>query len=139
MSPFSYRIWDIRNKRYLIGAETDDFVVTSAGQLCKLDLDNRDIYGVEDNYICQFFTGLFDKNKTKVYEGDIVYAKLNNAKYLVCFGEYEDDNDSKHYGYYIGREGKEVFQESIGDSDLFLEVIGNVYENSNLLWTTIKK
>ena len=85
------------------------------------------------------FTGLTDKNGKEIYEGDIVYAELNRFKYIVKLGRYfiynvDGDQDWQN-GFYIESKMHSKFDpyEGIGESDKFLVVIGNIYENSDLL------
>lgn len=93
------------------------------------------------------FTGLYDKNGKEIYEGDV--AKTYNGHITeVKYGEYRDaevlgaDED-----FYIGTGGEERYAigfyiQIVGTgeclsldsrTDLWLEVIGNVHENSSLI------
>lgn len=79
----------------------------------------------DDNFVIQQFTGLFDRNGKEIYEGDIIqynYPKNEkNNKVLVRWTTEEYDN---HPGFII----RDSF-EQYGD----YEVIGNIYENPDLL------
>ena len=67
------------------------------------------------------FTGLKDKNGKEIYEGDIVESEDGTAKYKVVF---ED-------GCF---EAKSLqLKEFYADVSRFQAVIGNIYENPNLL------
>lgn len=84
-----------------------------------VDLENR-------NYIFMQFTGLFDKNGKEIYEGDVI--KLDNEpNYYVIFEK----------GCFLGKEIKGwdsmVDNFPIGLQSQIGEVIGNVYENPDLL------
>src|SRR5690606_5526149 len=78
------------------------------------------------------FTGLCDKNGKEIYEGDI-YKKHNNI-YLVIY-----DNGFKWQKIYDSWLERNVFSDkrrsiiSEVDCSLFIEVIGNIYENPELL------
>jgi len=131
------RAWDVYNQRmvyepYLFENKPDY-------------LDNPEPYrfyetwqDVEDGigrlcYIMQF-TGLKDKNGKEIYEGDI-YLSFGGLKNIVEFNDgafgywvYPD----KSYKYFITFSENKHFEINNGVSNK-IEVIGNIYENSNLL------
>ncbi|EME7095341.1 hypothetical protein P5B29_000973 [Enterococcus faecium] len=75
-------------------------------------------------------TGLKDKNSVEIFEGDIVLA--DGMKKIVTFGEQRHEEDFGDFVYYIGFN---VYTK-MGYSSVIpveYEVIGNIWENSELL------
>ena len=104
---------------------------------CLLDVETWDAHVVMQ------FTGLKDKNRKEIYEGDIVREdyKRNDGtdighNWIIQFGEYDDSDlewGSPGLGFYA--ETSEDPERGI-QSILYLHnpgVIGNIYENPELL------
>lgn len=96
-------------------------------------IDTEKTYIKDEETIGQF-TGLYDKNKVPIYEGDIVRKEL--------FSDIKLDNRAYEYAkvmwieelaeyHLVNRKGKTLW--TIGDEKYNIEVIGNIYENSDLL------
>lgn len=93
------------------------------------------------------YTGLTDKNDTKIFEGDIVksprYVNSSEAWDIgtICFGEYKQPNNiSKikyvHQGFYIDWSSDDISRNMRScalSRNVNLEVIGNIHDNPELL------
>jgi len=84
------------------------------------------------------FTGLTDKNGKEIYEGDIFQCISGDGKTIMQGETYFDDGSFKmKYGYQkpIKDQRKDYFLSGdIGVSGaLLIEIIGNIYENPDLL------
>ena len=71
------------------------------------------------------FTGLTDKNGVKIFEGDIVTGYFNHEK-IVGYIFYGGDAQ-----FFIQRNG--IYGIGLDNSDCWLEVIGNIHDNPELL------
>lgn len=84
------------------------------------------------------YTGLKDKNGKKIFERDIVIA--HGTKFIIKFGSYRTQLFEKEYGSAIHTKQFGWYAESIENKTQCnlvvpndIEVIGNIYENKELL------
>ena len=88
---------------------------------------------VKEDTICQF-TGLHDKNGKEIYEGDIVKAPLLDPifgdviKDAFCNAEIRFNKGAFVVSYYKGEHN--IYIQDLCDK---IEVVGNIYDNKDLL------
>ena len=113
-----FRAWDEEGKRWI---NLDECVITIDGQIHSTS--GRNIHrNITDKVDVQQFTGLTDKNGKEIYEGDIVELNDRGVKRrsVVRFDIKDCDESCFHfrsYGWYVDE----------------IKVIGNIYENPELL------
>jgi uncharacterized phage protein (TIGR01671 family) len=127
MRDIKFRAWDKEKKMMIFpnDSKKEGLVLTYNGNLKIHDIDERDIiwfHKPEDKgIILMQYTGLKDKNGKEIYEGDILKLKCRDPiseewREWICPIEFRK-------GFYHPL----PFEEGI------IEVIGNIYENKELL------
>lgn len=88
----------------------------------------------EEPFILMQYTGLKDRNGVEIYEGDIVNKQYHNLSVLDGIGVVEmgtgDDSDGWAHGQWLGWKAGDSSLLDVAES---CEVIGNIYENKELL------
>lgn len=134
MREIKFRAWDKGTR--LITCESDGFVHT--GRFC-VRLDGR-IYDTNlpgknwgEEIVLMQYTGLKDKNGVEIYEGDIVKVDGDYEKMFEVSGV----NEIKFYcgSFMVGDYIKPLtyFVRAEDTSKSFMEIIGNIWENPELL------
>lgn len=92
-----------------------------------------DRYDIDPDTICQY-TGLKDKNGKKIFEGDIVSYDTGNSKRTngnIHEVVFETRGGSAYFG--IKLDEHETWQFCMEVPTKLMEVIGNIYDNPELL------
>ena len=130
------RVWIKRyNKIFTLDSLkwSDDKLIISAntpnGGLHNVWFDADELDNLSNVIHLMQFTGLFDKNGTPIYEGDIVKCKF-------CFGDNVCEVVEEKGCYWVSQKNKEIKDKA--HDNLYwhidgIEVLGNIYEHSNLL------
>lgn len=118
MRKIKFRAWDKLDKQMFAvkSLHIDNLVVRS---------DSLTFYSLDDVELMQY-TGLKDKNGVEIYEGDVLFHPLQGRRKV--FYPYSETVAS--YGL---RNIDNGFGSTLQDSHAVFEVIGNIYENEELL------
>ena len=137
MKPIKFRFWNKLAHRF---QPPSKYAIQGDGQCIGYDYEMMawdDPFDIEKSFIvAQQYTGLTDKNSKEIYEGDILKYTFDGDSYpeeavdkiFICewdqnnawfvFKEHDDDVSDAYYWLEIKG---------------YCEVIGNIFENSELL------
>lgn len=133
MREIKFRVWDKRtNRMHICGESTHDNMWFDENNIARYyNLQNGDGSGENGSYELMEYTGLKDKNGIEIYEGDILLEHFGEAyqlKGVVKFSTQEVGSCGCCYDEFRGSgfiaEGMHFHR---------CEVIGNIYENPELL------
>ena len=128
-----FRVWDVKNKKFL---PESYFAILGNGKLIVTlsgyynDFTNTN----QDDYVIQQYTGLTDKNGNLIFEGDIVQYNQNSSYDNMDFiAKWSDDK----LGFIFQSNSGEQLVNQTPHLNRFkhLEVVGNIFENPELLKT----
>lgn len=116
MREILFRAKDLRDKwiyGYYDGSDTRPALIE--------EKDNIGAFWIKGETLGQFI-GLTDSNGVKIFEGDIIKTAIGNV--IVIF---------KACGFMGEVIGKQFYYDLYDDNLEFVEVIGNIYDNTKLL------
>ena len=147
MRNIKFRVWDIKNQNWI----PDNGCLSSSGPLFTL-INGKIKRLAAKNHVVQFWSGLLDKHKNEVYDGDIIKFIYSPGDFA---WEYMDDEQRERNLEITGREfigtvksympvhdgiNLSIVSHSHGLEMIFPisycqrgEVIGNIFKNGELL------
>lgn len=131
-----FRAWDEKLK---LMYATDSVSLCIDGEICYLDTDGEWVADMANRITLMQYTGLKDKNGKEIYEGDIVkhqfiegdavLAEEINVVIYEAVGAFAFAPTLKHRGLTV----RDFWHRYKSATGAVLEVIGNIYENPELL------
>ena len=124
MREIRFRIWDM-DRKVMLGSQ---YVIFYDGDFYENYRDLEDGI-VLDNIEVMQYTGLEDRNGVKIFEGDIVKNVRNGISRKVYWDTY-------CASFHLSKQGKKesnVDYWSLSNPQWNYEVIGNIYQNKDLL------
>ena len=128
MREIKFRAW-LKEERKMVNVET---LFIGINRLCFGNSKTEDLFfrDFEEVELMQY-TGLKDKNGKEIYEGDIIKYKFPYDRRLKHISPVKFLETEASFGI-KDRYGNEISLYTISANNYF-EVIGNIYENKNLL------
>ena len=128
MREIKFRAW-LKEDKKMVNVETMDFTDKSIQYLKKSEIINAYILRREsdDDVELMQYTGLKDKNDKEIYEGDILFFRDENMKYIVVWQDA---------AFIIKSIEIRKYSEKmcwLDDTEICCEIVGNIYENKKLL------
>lgn len=131
MRKIKFRVFDKAVKKmHIVGEDIHDSLTCFDGIVKYYNLQNGDGSGDDGDYVLMQYTGLRDKNGREIYELDIVKA-VSQGSHAVCTVKWGQGRvgfflHAPGICWNLSGGGKDYDQETV-------EVIGNIYENPELL------
>ena len=122
----------------------DVYIITStAGASLKSEINNMCATGFRAiPETVEPYTGLTDKNGTRIFEGDIIKSEQDGMIGVIRFGEYQTTNSGNgecHLGFSIEWYGKysDLLRRDLGWWVIFgntdINIFGNIHDNPELM------
>ncbi|EFN2867397.1 hypothetical protein HKW00_001572 [Campylobacter coli] len=148
LQDFDFRIWDNIEKKYIKtphGLYIENTEHNDASSYSRIignyeqrsfyidypfNDRNNEYYDNEESLLIELFTGLYDKNGKKIYEGDIVKTKSPYDCFLAKVSIHKEGT------FYLESKSRDYIGSLIylvKDEGYDTEIIGNIHENPELL------
>ena len=124
MREIKFRAW-LKEERKMVNVET---LFIGINRLCFGNSKTEDLFfrDFEEVELMQY-TGLKDKNGKEIYEGDILFFRDENMKYIVVWQDAAFIIKSIEIRNYSEK------MCWLDDTEICCEIVGNIYENKKLL------
>jgi uncharacterized phage protein (TIGR01671 family) len=128
MRELKFRVWEKRCKRYLPTKSYHIFWLNN--DVYRVCIHEPSIDMPRDTVVLQQFTGLKDKNDKEIYEGDIIQLEGSPISYSIEWAKYQWAINAHGALGYDPDWNLQPFNHCVYERAI---VVGNIFENSNLL------
>lgn len=132
MRTLKFRVWDKQQHKFHTdknwGISLDGANIIGFSSHDSWSDDRGYKIALTENLVVLQYTGVNDKNNKEVYDGDILRNELNGN---ICFVRWA--TDMEYAGWSLARPGEPIGNLFINKIYQNLEVIGNIFENPELL------
>ena len=142
MREIKFRVWDTKEMKFIVN-EMDSLGCGDTKKCMseRVDFENNSVeINADERYIFSEYTGLKDKNNKEIYEGDIIKfedCSIDGTKEFYNIGviEREGKRDELVISQLLFEKTyfTENYMDFIDQTFEVCEVIGNIYENPELL------
>jgi len=133
-APKEFRAWDGKEMREVLAVRWDSDPSMQLQVCCNYKSGRKIFFKPTKNKALVSYTGLKDKNGVKIFEGDVINGRWKGEDPgVVSFGDCSVDGGDYYSScadaaYYVA-----FANDDSGNSFCEYEVIGNIYENPELI------
>lgn len=127
-----FRAWDTTNKEMF----KDTFAITESGQVVVVEQEfvtSIPDYVFVDHLVIMQSTGLHDKNGKEIFEGDAIAIEVDDTGMPINARVFQNSKIGVLM-FHVFEDNEDVpMVELLEDNSVAFEIIGNIYENPELL------
>lgn len=127
-----FRAWDTTNKEMF----KDTFAITESGQVVVVEQEfvtSIPDYVFVDHLVIMQSTELFDKNGKEIFEGDVIAIEVDDTGTPINARVFQNSKIGVLM-FHVFKDNEDVpMVELLEDNSVAFEIIGNIYENPELL------
>lgn len=127
-----FRAWDSVEKKFV-----EHFFITDNGLICDIEKPTSDYNSPipieKSELILMQSTGLVDKNGKEIFEGDVIAIEVDDTETPIN-ARVSQNSKIGVLMFHVFEDNEDVpMVELLEDNSVAFEIIGNVYENPELL------
>ena len=127
-----FRAWDSVEKKFV-----EHFFITDNGLICNMEKPTSDYNSPipieKSELILMQSTGLVDKNGNEIFEGDVIAIEVDDTGMPINARVFQNSKIGVLM-FHVFEDNEDVpMVELLEDNSVAFEIIGNIYENPELL------